>query len=144
VAHKKRPKFSALERHMYVVRLDTVALAVDRALSALRTCHNSESLNTSLRNTECHRHYLGNDFVFMQDGVPSQRRKVMQQFLRQNTPDFIAADEWASYSPDLKSFRLLLHWGYPAGFGVRRPTTSVCKSTGPQRGNQKQMEGSQH
>jgi len=25
----------------------------------------------------------------------------MQQFLRQNSPDFIAADEWASYSPDL-------------------------------------------
>ena len=24
----------------------------------------------------------------------------MQQFLRQNTPDFIAADQWASYSPD--------------------------------------------
>jgi len=30
--------------------------------------------------------------------------------------------------------------GYHAGFGVRRPTTSVCKSTGPERGNQKQME----
>jgi len=27
-----------------------------------------------------------------------------------------------------------------AGFGVRRPTTSVCKFTGPQRGNQKQVE----
>jgi len=26
---------------------------------------------------------------------------VTQQFLRQNTPDFIATDEWASYSPDL-------------------------------------------
>ena len=117
-------------------------MAVDRALSALRTCHNSESLNTSLRNTECHRHYPGNDFVFMQDGVPSQRRKVMQQFLRQNTPDFIAADEGASYSPDLKSFRLLLHWGYRAGFGdgVQRPMTSICKSTGPQRGNQKWKE----
>ena len=25
----------------------------------------------------------------------------MQQFLWQNTPDFIAADEWPSYSPDL-------------------------------------------
>jgi len=25
----------------------------------------------------------------------------MQQFLRQNIPDFIAADEWASYSPEL-------------------------------------------
>ena len=41
------------------------------------------------------------------------------------------------------SFRLL-HLGYPAGFGVRRPTTSVCKSTGPQRGSQKQMEGGPH
>ena len=26
---------------------------------------------------------------------------MTQQFLRQNIPDFIAADEWASYSPDL-------------------------------------------
>jgi len=26
--------------------------------------------------------------------------KVMQQFLRQNIPDFTAANEWASYSPD--------------------------------------------
>ena len=28
-------------------------------------------------------------------------RNVTQQFLRQNTSDFIAADEWVSYSPDL-------------------------------------------
>jgi len=33
----------------------------------------------------------------------SHRAKVTQQFLRQNTPDFIAADEWASYSPGLCS-----------------------------------------
>ena len=79
------------------------------------------------------------NFEFMQDSFPSHRAKVTQQFLRQNTPDFIAADEWASYSPDLS-----LNLGYPAGFGVRRPTTSVCKSTGPQRGNQKQMKGSHH
>ena len=38
--------------------------------------------------------------VFMQDNAPSHA-KMTQQFLRQNTPDFIAADEWASYSPDL-------------------------------------------
>jgi len=37
--------------------------------------------------------------------------QAAQQFLRQNTADFIAADEWASYA--------------------------VFKSTGPQRGNQK-------
>ena len=36
-----------------------------------------------------------------QDSIPSHRAKVTQQFLRQNTPDFIAADEWVSYSPDL-------------------------------------------
>ena len=86
-------------------------------------------LKTSLL-PECRRLYPGIDFVFMQDSAPSYQAKATQQFLRQNTPDFIAADEWTSYSPDL-IFRLL-HLGYPAGFGVRRPTTSVCKSTGPQ------------
>jgi len=35
------------------------------------------------------------------DDAPSHGAKVTQQFLRQNTPDFIAADEWVSYSPDL-------------------------------------------
>jgi len=43
--------------------------------------------------------------------------KVTQQFLRLSTPDFIAADEWTSYSPELNP--LLLHLRYPAGFGVR-------------------------
>jgi len=42
-----------------------------------------------------------------------------------------------------QSFKLL-HLGYPAWFGVRMPTTSVCKSTGPQRGNQSQMEEGHH
>ena len=50
---------------------------------------------------ECRRLYPGNDFVFMLANAPSHRAKVTQQLLRQNTPDFIAADEWASYSPDL-------------------------------------------
>ena len=29
--------------------------------------------------------------------------KTLQQFLRRNTPAFITADEWASYSPDLNA-----------------------------------------
>jgi len=57
-------------------------------------------LKTSLL-PECRRLYPGNDLVFMQDSAPSYRAKVTQQFLRRNTPDFIAADEWTSYSPDL-------------------------------------------
>jgi len=32
----------------------------------------------------------------MQDSAPSHHAKVMWQFLRQNTADFIAADEWES------------------------------------------------
>ena len=53
--------------------------------------------------TACSRRlYPVNDFEFLQDSVPSHRAKVTQQFLRRNTPDFIAADdEWASYSPYL-------------------------------------------
>ena len=57
-------------------------------------------LKTSLL-PECRRLYPGIDFVFMQDSAPSYCAKAMQQFLRQNTPDFIAADELTSYSPDL-------------------------------------------
>ena len=56
-------------------------------------------LKTSLLR-ECRRHYPGNDWI-LQDSAPSHRVKVTQQLLRQNTPDFIAAGEWASYSPDL-------------------------------------------
>jgi len=56
-------------------------------------------LKTSLLPPECRRHYPGSDFKFLQDSVSSHRAKVRQQFLQQNTPDFIAADEWASYSP---------------------------------------------
>ena len=53
-------------------------------------------LKTSLL-PECSRLYPGNDFEFLL----RRRAKVTQQFLRQDTPDFIAADEWVSYSPDL-------------------------------------------
>ena len=84
---------------------------LDRALSALyffvdpqktkvdQNCY-IDLLKTPLL-LECHRLYPGNDFVLMQDGAPSNRAKATQQFLRQNTPDFIAADERASYSPHL-------------------------------------------
>jgi len=61
-------------------------------------------LKTSLL-FECRRLHPGNDFEFLQDSVPSHSAKVTQQFLRRNTPDFIAADEWASYSR-------ALHLGY--------------------------------
>ena len=75
----------------------------------------------------------------MQDSAPLHRAKATQQFLRVNRRGFIAADDWAPYSPESQSLGLA-HLRYPAGFGVQRQTTSVCKSTGPQRGYHKRME----
>jgi len=51
---------------------------------------------------ECRRLYPDNDnFVFMQDSAPSHRAKATQNFLRDNTPDFISSQEWTAHSPDL-------------------------------------------
>jgi len=50
--------------------------------------------------------HQSSDFVFMQDSAPSHCAKEMQQFLWQNAPDFVAADERASYSPDLNPFAI--------------------------------------
>jgi len=37
----------------------------------------------------------------MQDSAPSHRAKATQNFLRDNTQDFISSQEWSPYSPDL-------------------------------------------
>jgi len=57
-------------------------------------------LKTSLL-SECRHLYLDNDFVFMQDSVPSHRTKATQNFLRDNTPNFISSQEWTPHSPDM-------------------------------------------
>jgi len=78
-------------------------------------------LKTSLL-PECRGHWLCRGqwlWIPARECSGSHRAKVTQQFLRQNTPYFIAADEWVSYPLDL---------GYHAGFGVQRPTTSVCRT----------------
>jgi len=102
---------------------------------------NIDLLKTSLL-PECRRHYPGSDFEFLQDSVPSHHTKVTQQFLQQNTPDFIAADEWASYSPDLNPLDYCI-WDTLQDL-VYKGWRLVCKSTGHERDNQKQMEGGHH
>jgi len=37
----------------------------------------------------------------MQDSAPSHRAKATQNFLRDNTPDFISSQEWTLHSPGL-------------------------------------------
>ena len=50
---------------------------------------------------ECHRLYPDNNFVFMQDSAPSHSAKATQNFLRDNTSDFISSQEWTPHLPDL-------------------------------------------
>ena len=57
-------------------------------------------LKTSLQ-PECRCLYPDNDFVFMQDSAPSYRAKATQNFLQNNTPDFISSREWTPHSPYL-------------------------------------------
>jgi len=57
-------------------------------------------LKTSLL-PECRRLYPDDDVFFLQDSAPSHRAKATQNFLRDNTPDFISSQEWAPHSPDL-------------------------------------------
>ena len=42
-----------------------------------------------------------NDFIFQQDGAPAHTSRLAQDWLIQNTPDFIKKDEWPPNSPDL-------------------------------------------
>jgi len=57
-------------------------------------------LKTSLL-PECRRLYPDDDVFFLQDSAPSHRVKATQNFLRDNTPDFISSQEWTPHSPDL-------------------------------------------
>jgi len=50
---------------------------------------------------ECRRLYPDNDFIFLQDSAPSHRAKATQNFLRDNTLNFITSQEWTPHSPDL-------------------------------------------
>ena len=41
------------------------------------------------------------DFIFQQDSAPAHGARPTQEWLQQNTPDFITKDEWPPNSPDL-------------------------------------------
>jgi inhibitor of nuclear factor kappa-B kinase subunit alpha len=41
------------------------------------------------------------EFIFQQDSAPAHAARQTQEWLQQNTPDFITKDEWPPNSPDL-------------------------------------------
>jgi len=54
------------------------------------------------------------------------KSEVVQQFLRQNAPDFIVDAEWISYSPDIK----------PLGYCIWNILQDLVYEGGPERRNQ--------
>lgn len=55
--------------------------------------------------------YGDNYFCFQQDGAPSHKAKVTQEWCRENLTDFIPADEWPASSPDCNPLDFSI-WGY--------------------------------
>ena len=45
--------------------------------------------------------YPDNDFIFQQDGAPSNTCRITQEHLNANTPAFIGKDDWPPQSPEL-------------------------------------------
>jgi len=56
------------------------------------------------------RDLMGNDFIFQQDGAPAHTARQAQEYLQQNSPDFINKDEWPPNSPDLNPLDYCV-WG---------------------------------
>ena len=42
-----------------------------------------------------------NTFIFQQDGAPAHTSRLAQEWIEENSPDFINKDEWPPNSPDL-------------------------------------------
>jgi inhibitor of nuclear factor kappa-B kinase subunit alpha len=56
------------------------------------------------------RHFGDQPWIFQQDSAPAHRAKTTQDWCRANFPDFINAQEWPPYSPDLNPLDYSI-WG---------------------------------
>jgi hypothetical protein len=59
---------------------------------------------------DCQNLAPSNNFIFQQDGAPAHTSRLAQEWLEQNTPDFIKKDEWPPNSPDLNPLDFHI-WG---------------------------------
>jgi transposase len=73
-------------------------------------------LNTTL--------FGGQPWTFQQDSAPAHKAKVVQAWLKTNTPDFIATTEWPSASPDLNPLDYAI-WSKLEAKVCSKPHTSI-------------------
>src|SRR5688572_18776421 len=59
---------------------------------------------------DCQNLAPNNNFIFQQDGEPAHTSRLAQEWLEQNTPDFINKDEWPPNSPHLNPLDFHI-WG---------------------------------
>ena len=59
---------------------------------------------------DCQNLAPNNNFIFQQDGARAHRSRLAQEWLEQNTPDFINKDEWPPNSPHLNPLDFHI-WG---------------------------------
>src|ERR1700743_1329628 len=59
---------------------------------------------------DCKKLSPNSNFIFQQDGAPAHTSRLAQEFLEQNTPEFIKKDEWPPNSPDLNPLDFHI-WG---------------------------------
>lgn len=68
----------------------------------------------------------GKLYTFQQDSAPAHKAKIVQDFLRQNTPDFWTPDFWPANSPDLNPCDFYL-WGRIEGEACKVYHSSIAK-----------------
>lgn len=68
--------------------------------------------------------FSGRRWVFQQDSAPAHKAKTTQAWLRDNVPDFIAAEDWPSGSPDLNPLDYRL-WSELENKACSRPHRNI-------------------
>lgn len=63
--------------------------------------------------------FRNQQWSFQQDSAPAHKAKSTQDWLRRNVPDFIAADDWPSSSPDLNPLDYKL-WSVLEGMACKK------------------------
>lgn len=70
-------------------------------------------------------HFGGSNWTFQQDSAPAHKAKLVQDWLKAHTNDFISPKEWPPYSPDLNPLDYSV-WSVLEAKACARPHSNVA------------------